>query len=321
MSIETTYFLMKITQLIHCLTAPIGLLLIVSIIFGCRISQSVDSSISITRSKCEQDSSFAYIPTGQFIHGSDRQERDFAYLISALAIADNPQAIAQAEKQLRQKNWFGRETPRQSSLLSSFCISRNLVTNQEYQQFIQATNRQPPGISEGEYQQQGFLVHPYSTVKNFLWSQDKYPANTAQHPVVLVSYQDALAYADWKGKQNGSKYRLPTALEWEKAARGDDGRYFPWGSHWLDEATNTSTSGLNYTSPVASFPLDKSIYGVNDLAGNVFEYTSNLQWGGTHVVMKGCSWDDLPGFCRAAYQHTRPLNSRHILFGFRLVQE
>lgn len=313
---------MKTTQIFYPLTAPISFLLTISItIFGCRVSQSIDSSISITRSECEEDSSFVYIPAGQFIFGSDRRERDFAYLISAQAIAHNPQAIAQAEQKLRHKNWFGRENPRQSSSLPSFCLSRNLVTNQEYQQFIQATDRQPPGISEADYQQQGFLVHPYSKVKAFLWSQDTYPDGTDQHPVVLVSYQDALAYAQWKGEQTGKNYRLPTAVEWEKASRGDDGRYFPWGNNWLDEATNTATSRLNYTSPVASFPLDQSIYGVNDLAGNVFEYTSTLQWGDTRVVMKGCSWDDLPGFCRAAYQHTRPLNSRHILFGFRLVQE
>jgi formylglycine-generating enzyme required for sulfatase activity len=58
------------------------------------------------------------------------------------------------------------------------------------------------------------------------------------------------------------------------------------------------------------------------MAGNVFEYTSTLLTRGDQqvVVMKGCSWDDLPGFCRAAYQHTRPPESRHILFGFRLVR-
>ncbi len=72
---------------------------------------------------------------------------------------------------------------------------------------------------------------------------------------------------------------------------------------------------------IASFPLSKSTYGVEDMAGNVFEYTSTLQQQSTRAVMKGCSWDDLPGFCRAAYHHTRPISSRHILFGFRLVKE
>ena len=290
-------------------------------IVGCTMSKSTSSSVSIARSECETDSSFVFIPPGQFIQGSDRQERDFAYQISAQAIAQIPKDIAQAEQKLRQTNWFGRETPRQTTFLPGFCLSRNLITNQEYQQFIQATNHQPPGISEAEYQQQGFLVHPYSKVKAFLWTGGIYPARTDRHPVVLVSYEDAIAYARWKGRETGKNYRLPTAAEWEKASRGKDGRYFPWGNHWRDDATNAANSGLNYTSPIASFPLSQSVYGIDDMAGNVFEYTSTLQWGGTRVVMKGCSWDDLPGFCRAAYQHTRPSKSRHILFGFRLVKE
>ncbi|MGI8936560.1 MAG: SUMF1/EgtB/PvdO family nonheme iron enzyme, partial [Phormidesmis sp.] len=61
-------------------------------------------------------------------------------------------------------------------------------------------------------------------------------------------------------------------------------------------------------------------YGIEDMAGNVFEYTSTLT-DESEVILKGCGWDDYPGFCRAAYQHDRPIDSRHILFGFRLVVE
>ncbi|VEP13634.1 conserved hypothetical protein [Hyella patelloides LEGE 07179] len=154
-----------------------------------------------------------------------------------------------------------------------------------------------------------------------MWKKRNYPDGTAQHPVVLISVGDISAYASWKGKQTEATYRLPTAMEWVKAARGTDGRYFPWGNNWLDKGTNAAVSGLHYTSAIATFPLSRSVYGVEDMAGNVFEYTSSLENQGTHIVMKGCSWDDLPGFCRAAYQHTRPINSRHILFGFRLVKE
>ncbi|MEM9508652.1 MAG: SUMF1/EgtB/PvdO family nonheme iron enzyme [Cyanobacteria bacterium P01_E01_bin.35] len=287
---------------------------------GCQASQSANSS-DFTRSECETDSSFVYIPGGKFILGSDRTERDFAYRISAAAISQTESGTSQAEQNLRDKSWFDWESDRQTANLPSYCISRNLVTNQEYQEFVSATSHRTPGIFEAEYQEQGFLVHPYSKVTEFLWQEGTYPTNTAQHPVVLVSYEDAIAYADWKGKQTGVTYRLPTAAEWEKAARGESGNYFPWGNDWQDMGTNAAVSGLNYTSAIASFPLSKSIYGVEDMAGNVFEYTSTLNQQSTRAVMKGCSWDDLPGFCRGAYQHTRPVNSRHILFGFRLVKE
>ena len=287
---------------------------------GCN-SPSADSVESITQSECEADSSFAFIPPGEFIIGSDRAERDFAYNLSAQSVADTKSDIAAAETKLRESGWFDRETPRKTTSLPGFCLSRNLVTNAEYQEFVRVTNYQTPGISEADYQEQGFLVHPYTKAKEFLWTNDTYPSNTAQHPVVLVSYQDALAYADWKGKQTGATYRLPTAEEWEKAARGTDGKYFPWGNDWQEDATNTGDSGIDYTSAIATFPMSKSVYGVEDMAGNVFEYTSTLMQQGDLAVMKGCSWDDLPGFCRAAYSHTRPVDSKHILFGFRLVKQ
>jgi toxoflavin biosynthesis protein ToxD len=301
----------------------LGLLIAIALtvfVSSCQASQSANSA-PLTRQECEADSSFGFIPGGKFIQGSDRTERDFAYQISAQAISKTPAGIEPAEQKLRQTGWFDGESDRQTSSLSSYCISRNLVTNQEYREFIQATNYPAPDITAAEYQQQGFLVHPYTKVQEFLWQDKVYPQNTAQHPVVLISDDDALAYADWKGQQTGATYRLPTELEWEKAARGESGNYFPWGNQWRADGTNSAGSGLNYTNKVAAFPLSKSIYGIEDMAGNVFEYTSTLEQRGSRVVMKGCGWDDYPGFCRAAYRHTRPVDSRHILFGFRLVRE
>ncbi|MEL6580933.1 MAG: SUMF1/EgtB/PvdO family nonheme iron enzyme [Cyanobacteria bacterium J06621_12] len=298
-----------------------GMLIAIALtLSGCQTSQSA-SSADLTQAECETDSGYVFIPGGEFIQGSDRTERDFAYRISAQAIAKTPAGIKQAEEKLRQTGWFDQESDRQTRFIPNYCIGRNLVTNQEYQQFMEATNNSPPDISSEAYQKQGFLVHSYSKVQEFLWQNRTYPVNTALHPVVLISYQDALAYAAWKGKQTGASYRLPTAAEWEKAARGEAGKYFPWGNDWEESGTNFGQSGLNYTSEIASFPLSKSVYGVEDMAGNVFEYTSTLKRQDTRAVMKGCSWDDLPGFCRAAYGHTRPVASRHILFGFRLVKE
>ena len=277
----------------------------------------------ITRQDCEAGGEFAFIRTGEFIMGSDRTERDYAYLISAQAAAESAQAIPEVEQRLRQTGWFDGETQRQVSRLLAYCLARNLVTNAEYQAFIQATGHRAPGISEVEYQAQGFLVHPYTTVQPYVWQGDRYPTNEANYPVVLVSYEDAQAFARWKSQQDRFTYRLPTAIEWEKAARGSVGRYFTWGNQWRDNATNWAGSGRHHTSEVGTYRRSRSIFGVEDMAGNVFEFTSTLTTRGSQVraVMKGCSWDDLPGFCRAAYRHTRPVDSRHILFGFRLVKE
>lgn len=317
------FFVSKMKKRIVSIIAIANLAVAISLgISGCKFLLSANSAESITRKECETDPSFAFIPSGEFIVGSDRTERDFAYQISAKSIATTKAEIIQAEKNLRKNRWFDREISRQvTSLNNSFCISRNLVTNKDYQEFVQATNYNLPRISLAEYQKQGFLVHPYTKVQEFLWNNGTYPVNTEEHPVVLISYKDALAYAQWKERQTGFSYRLPTAAEWEKAARGDDGKYFPWGNSWRDDGTNAAVSGLNYTSAIATFPLSRSEYGVEDMAGNVFEYTSTLKWQSTRVVMKGCSWDDLPGFCRSAYRHTRPVDSKHILFGFRLVRE
>jgi len=282
----------------------------------------------ITRDRCESDPAFVFIPGGDYLAGSDRAERNYGYQISAKAFGSTPEQVHSSEQQLKQQAWFEQELPRQLRSLSDFCMGRNLVTHADYQAFVQATGHRAPGISAAEYQQQGFLVHAYSEVQPYLWQGDRYPNHADRHPVVLISYNDAIAFAQWRGVQDSLTYRLPTAAEWEKAARGTDGRYFPWGNEWQDDATNWAKDGSAAAAPlgtsaIATFPLSRSLYGVEDMAGNVFEYTSTLQQdlNQTRSVMKGCSWDDSPGFCRAAYQHTRPVESRHILFGFRLVRE
>ena len=289
---------------------------------GCREtspSSLAQPAAEISQADCEADGEFVYVPAGEFVSGSDRPERNYAYRISAEAIANEPNAQAQAEQSLRSKGWFDREANRETVSLPAFCMARSPVTQQDYQTFVQAAGHRAPTISEADYQRQGFLVHPYSAVQEFLWQDDQPPSDKAEHPVVLVSQSDAVAFATWQGEQDGYRYRLPSAEEWEKAARGDDGRYFPWGNDWRDDATNWGGSGLDRTSAVGQFSLSESPYGVEDMAGNVFEYTDSR--AGQRVVMKGCSWDDLPGFCRAAYRHSRPAESRHILFGFRLVRE
>ena len=269
------------------------------------------------------DERFLPVPGGPFIEGSDRDEREVGYVISGEGAARSAEDIPRITQRLRDRRWFEWEEPRGTASVEPLCLQRKPVTNAEYLAFVLDTGHRIPHISAADYQQQGFLHHPYSRAQTYLWRDGQPPSGELDHPVVLVSYTDALSYARWLGERDGVRYRLPTRQEWEKAARGTDGRYFPWGDTWRDDATNWAQSGYR-SSPVGGYEASRGPYGHDDMAGNVFEWTATLRQPENAVarsVLKGCSWDDLPGFCRGAYQHTRPIHSRHILFGFRLAHD
>ena len=141
------------------------------------------------------------------------------------------------------------------------------------------------------------------------------------HPVVLVSHSDAIAYATWLSRETGQLWRLPSEAEWEKAVRGTDGRRFPWGDAFDPARLNSHDEGPFDTVPVGRIRAGASPYGLLDGAGQVFEWTATPAGPGRHIV-KGGSWDDKGcGVCRPAARHGRPDNIKHILIGFRLVRE
>lgn len=260
---------------------------------------------------CPQEHFETLVPSGEFIFGSTEEEREYAYALD--------------EEVTRRYGWYERET-RGKGTIGSYCIDRFPVTQRQYQRFLDDTGHRAPYISAADYQQQGFLVHPYAKVKPYLWEGRRFPPHFKDHPVVLVSRDDAETYCRWEGRTGKAVYRLPTEWEWEKAARGPKGRVFPWGDQWNPAYLN-SGERFGSTTPVGKFPKGASPYGILDMAGNTFEWTST-PWspqpsadGTQKYVLKGCSWDDLPGTCRAAMRHGRPETSRHILIGFRCVSD
>ncbi len=110
-----------------------------------------------------------------------------------------------------------------------------------------------------------------------IWEDDTW--NDPAKPVVGVSWYEAVAYCQWLSAKTSWTYRLPTEAEWEKAARGTDGRRYPWGSDWDTTKCNNSEKGPKRTTPVGEYsPGGDSPYGVGDMAGQVWEWCST-RWG------------------------------------------
>ncbi|MDA4847799.1 formylglycine-generating enzyme family protein [Hoeflea poritis] len=250
------------------------------------------------------------IPAGPFIMGSDAAEREAAYRLDEAAYGHSV---------TRQRGWYDHE-PQRTVELDAFRIMETPVTNAQYAVFLKETGHTPPSVGREEWDGYG-LIHPYERAQPYIWQSAAPPAGRENHPVVMVSYQDAIAYASWLSGKAGKAWRLPTEAEWEKAARGPDGNYFPWGNTFNAALLNSHDAGPFATIPVGSFPDGASPYGLLDAAGQVFEWTATPA-GDTRHIVKGGSWDDKGcGVCRPAARHSRSDTIKHILVGFRLVSD
>jgi formylglycine-generating enzyme required for sulfatase activity len=148
------------------------------------------------------------------------------------------------------------ETPRHRVELADYFIGKYPVTNREYAEFVSKVKDQDVPRQAG-------------------WFNRKPPTEQLDHPVIGVSWYDALAYCAWLSQQTGRRYRLPSEAEWEQAARGPDGLRYPWGTTWDDGRAHVASQ---QTTPVSQHPLGASPYGCHDMLGNVEEWTRTL-WG------------------------------------------
>jgi iron(II)-dependent oxidoreductase len=205
-----------------------------------------------------------------------------------------------------------QEQPQRLVYLDTFWIDRYEVTNVQYLRYVLATGADWP---------------PY-------WREEPFPEKMALHPVIGVNWREADAYCRWAGK------RLPTEAEWEKAARGTDGRIFPWGNEpagWLKSniAHPGSKRGTKYP-PLANvnrYDRGVSPYGAYQMAGNVSEWVAD--WfdpeyyrrgetrnptgpsHGTDKVFRGGSWNEDPEVARSAGRNAAVPDHRSYLIGFR----
>lgn len=150
------------------------------------------------------------------------------------------------------------EKPQHLLSVSEYHIMRNPVTNEQFLGFVQETGQRAP----------------------LFWKDGEFPKDQGNHPVVGVSFLDAIAFCRWAREATGLPVRLPSEPEWEKASRGTDGRLYPWGDKWEEGRSNSYEAGIGRTSPVDLFsPEGDSPFGVSGMAGNVQQWTASLFGG------------------------------------------
>jgi len=244
---------------------------------------------------------------------------------------------------------LGWEKPRHRVYLDAFWIDQTEITNAQFAHFVEVTGY----LTDAERAGASLVFDP--TVEQFVlipgasWRRprgaDDAPFAHPTHAVVQISWHDATAYCRWAGR------RLPTEAEWEKAARGTDGRRYPWGNqspagHLLNYADRTlgvawadqsADDGYPFTAPAGSYPTGASPYGALDMAGNVWEWVSD--WfdpdyydytpvhnppgpaAGVQKVVRGGGWSSRPRGLRTAHRDRLAPAQASNLVGFRCAQD
>jgi formylglycine-generating enzyme required for sulfatase activity len=205
----------------------------------------------------------------------------------------------------------GVERPPHAVSVDAFEIDQFEVTNEQFEKFAAETGYVTDAEKAGDM------------------SWQAYAEGKPNHPVVKVSWNDAKAYCEWAEK------RLPTEAEWEKAARGTEGRTYPWGNDWDVNKANVKEAGYRGTTIVGSFPDGGSPYGVMDMAGNVAEWTSDWfqpypgypggdneaqYFGEKYRVIRGGGWFSDQNLVRATYRSASSAELANDDVGFRCAR-
>lgn len=209
------------------------------------------------------------------------------------------------------------EKPQRTVELPEYWIGRYPVTNDQFARFVRATGHKTTAEQKG--QGRAWTGSKWEWVKGADWLHPGGPATSSagkgNHPVVQVSWDDAKAFCDWAG------LALPTEEQWEKAARGTDGRIWPWGSEPPTAERCNFDMNVKDTTPVGKYsPLGDSPYGCADVAGNVWEWTAS-EYGGVRglKVLRGGSWVDDARLCRCALRFGYDPNFRGGYSGLRAL--
>jgi serine/threonine protein kinase len=246
------------------------------------------------------------VPAGEFTMGSTSQDVDFAVTLCTQSGNRCPRSD------------FTNELPQRTVYVSSFYIDITPITNALYRACVDARVCAAP--SDANTPDNRYRVSNYYNLPQY-----------NNYPVVRIRWEDAQTYCQWAGK------RLPTEAEWEKAARGTDGRIFPWGNQFENRRANTRDRGVAELQSVASYPDGRSPYGLYDMSGTVWEYVAD--WysdtyyhdapsrdpqgptSGSVRVLRGGSYSDHKEYARVTNRGAyNPNFSRSGFRGFRCAQ-
>jgi formylglycine-generating enzyme required for sulfatase activity len=209
---------------------------------------------------------------------------------------------------------YGNE--KETRELPEFWIDKTPVTNAEYARFVEATGYRTTAEERGSGKIDTGVK--WQDVSGADWRHPGGPDTDIEgrmdHPVLQVSWHDAVAYAEWAGK------RLPTEEEWEKAARGTDGRKYPWGDEEPTPDLCNFGKNVGGTTPVGKYsPQGDSPYGCVDMAGNVWEWTGS-DYDAEQKVLRGGSWYFDPENVRGASRGRLLPVYRYVYYGFRCAR-